>query len=357
MVEQVRRLVEISSPTHDLAAVTTAITEANRIIAESLGSPGEVPEVNGRPILHWGAPRPSILLLCHLDTVWPHGSFAPSWSVEGDRMRGPGVFDMKTGFVQGLNALSILLPAFGNALKEKVALIATSDEETGSETSRRYIEEAAQLAKAAFVLEPSVDGKLKTSRSGTSMYHLAVTGKAVHAGLEPENGINATVEISYVVPLIATLSRPEIGTTVTPTVLHSGTTLNTVPGLATLDVDVRAKSAVEQERVDSEIRKIKGARGDFRWSGGINRPPLEESASASLYELAQTAAARIGLPPIGRASVGGASDGNFTAALGIPTLDGIGAVGGGAHALDEWASIDGMESRSRLLAEVIRPLL
>jgi len=357
MVEQVRRLVEMSSPTYDLEAVTAAIAEANRIVEECLGTSGDVHEVNGRPILHWGARRPSILLLCHLDTVWPHGSFAPSWSVEGDRMRGPGVFDMKAGFVQGLNALSILLPTFGDALKDKVALIATSDEETGSETSRRYIEEAAQSAIAAFVLEASVDGKLKTARSGTSMYRLEVIGKAVHAGLEPENGINATVEISYVVPLIATLSRPEIGTTVTPTVLNSGTTLNTVPGLATLDVDVRAKSAVEQERVDSEIRKIKGARGDFRWSGGINRPPLEESASASLYELAQASATRIGLPPIGRASVGGASDGNFTAALGIPTLDGIGAVGDGAHAPGEWASVNGMEDRSRLLAEMIRTLL
>ena len=189
------------------------------------------------------------------------------------------------------------------------------------------------------------------------MYQLTVVGRAAHAGLEPENGINATIEIAKVIPLISALSRPEIGTTVTPTVLISGTTTNTVPGLAVLDVDVRAKSAIEQVRVDSEIREIKGELGDFKWSGEINRPPLEEKASRSLYELAEISATKLGLPPIGQASVGGASDGNFVAAKGIATIDGIGAVGGGAHARDEWASIKGMVERSELLAEMIRALL
>lgn len=356
MIDDVRKLVEISSPTADIEAVRGAIEEANRQLEKRLGRAGVIRIVEGRPLLHWGAAHPSILLLCHLDTVWPHDSFTPSWQIDGDRMRGPGVFDMKTGFVQAVHAVASLQSEFGQELNQ-VALLATSDEETGSAASRKYLEEVAASAKASFILEASVDGKLKTSRSGTSMYRLEVVGKAVHAGLEPEKGINATIEVSYVIPLIAGLSRPEIGTTVTPTVLTSGTTLNTVPGQALLDVDVRAKSAVEQERVDLEIRRIKGARGEFKWSGGINRPPLEATASATLYDLAEACAFRLGLPPLGHASVGGASDGNFTAAKGIPTIDGIGAVGEGAHAQNEWASIRGMVERTNLLAEMMRSLL
>ncbi len=356
MIEDVRKLVEISSPTDDLESVTRVIEEANRQLLERLGRAGKINLVEGRPLLHWGAIHPSILLLCHLDTVWAHGSFSPAWEVEGDRMRGPGVFDMKAGFVQGVHAIALLLPEVGEKISE-IALLATSDEETGSAASQVYLEELARSAKAVFVLESSIDGKLKTSRSGSSMYRLEVVGKAAHAGLEPEKGINATIEVSYVIPVIAALSRPAIGTTVTPTVLNSGSTSNTVPGLAVLDVDVRAKDSAEQDRVDSEIRKIRGARGDFQWSGGINRPPLETKASSALYELAEVSAAKLGLPPIGQASVGGASDGNFTAAKGIPTIDGIGAVGEGAHAPNEWASISGMQERSRLLAEMIRSLL
>lgn len=356
MIDDVRKLVEISSPTYDLEAVSRSIDEAERQVEIRLGGEGVVVIVEGRPILHWGSAHPSILLLCHLDTVWPHGSFTPDWEIDGDRMRGPGVFDMKAGFVQGVHAIASLRAEFGDKLNQ-VALLATSDEETGSSASQRYLEDVASSAKAVFVLESSIDGKLKTSRSGTSMYRLEVIGKAVHAGLEPEKGINATIEISYVIPLIAALSNPEIGTTVMPTVLTSGTTLNTVPGLALLDVDVRAKSANEQERVDLEIRKIKGLRGAFNWSGGINRPPFETDASAALYELAEMSAAKLGLPAIGQASVGGASDGNFTAAKGIPTIDGIGAVGEGAHAPNEWASIKGMVERSELLAEMMRALL
>lgn len=356
MVEDVRKLVEISSPTYDVPAVALAIDEANRQLGVRLGSVGIVKTVKDRPILHWGSAHPSILLLCHLDTVWPHGSFTPAWEIDGDRMHGPGVFDMKAGFVQGVHAIASLRAEFGEKLNQ-VAILATSDEETGSAASRGYLEEVAASAKAVFILESSIGGKLKTARSGTSMYRLEVVGKSVHAGLEPEKGINTTIEISYVIPLIAALSHPEIGTTVTPTVLSSGTTLNTVPGLAVLDVDVRAKTAEEQERVDRQIRNIKGVRGEFNWSGGINRPPLEAKASRDLYALAEISATKLGLPPIGQAAVGGASDGNFTAAMGIPTIDGIGAVGEGAHAPNEWASINGMVERSSLLAEMVRALL
>ncbi|HUW77609.1 MAG TPA: M20/M25/M40 family metallo-hydrolase [Candidatus Nanopelagicaceae bacterium] len=356
MIDDVRQLVKISSPTSELESVAKAISAANRQLLDRVGSEGEIKVINGRPLLHWGSAQPAVLLLCHLDTVWPHGSFTPDWEIAGDRMRGPGVFDMKAGFVQGIHAIASLLPELNEKL-DQVALIATSDEETGSASSQKYLEETAASARAVFVLEASLAGKLKTARSGTSMYRLEVLGVAVHAGLEPEKGINATLEISYVIPLIAALSKPDIGTTVTPTVLQSGTTLNTVPGHAVLDVDVRAKSAAEQIRVDSQIRTIAGLRGEFRWSGGINRPPFESTASASLYELAEKVASELGLPPVGQANVGGASDGNFTAALGIPTIDGMGAVGEGAHAPGEWASIKGMVERSELLAEMIRALL
>ena len=176
MVEDVRRLVEISSPTYDLEAVSRVIAEANRQIKERLSVAGVVKIVEGRPLLHWGSTNPSILLLCHLDTVWPHGSFTPDWEIDGDRMRGPGVFDMKAGFVQGMHAIASLRSEFEEEL-DQVALLATSDEETGSASSRHYLEEVAAGAKAVFVLESSIDGKLKTSRSGTSMYRLEVIGK------------------------------------------------------------------------------------------------------------------------------------------------------------------------------------
>jgi glutamate carboxypeptidase len=255
------------------------------------------------------------------------------------------------GFLQALFALK--------GISGSVALIATTDEETGSHASRNLIKELSQDAKAVLVLEASLDGKVKTGRKGTSMYKVKVHGRAAHAGLEPENGINSTVEISHLILQLASLEDSEYGTTVVPTMLNAGTTTNSVPDLAVLDIDARSYSTAELLRVDAAIRALQPQNESARIEivGGLNRPPLEPTATKALYERAEKVATAIGIPPLGHASVGGASDGNFAAAAGAQVLDGLGAVGGGAHALTEWASVSAMHQRTDFLHAFIEDLL
>jgi len=308
--------------------------------------------VEGRRHLVWRYGGPTqVLLVGHCDTVWPSGTLERwPFSVDGDRATGPGIFDMKAGLVQMFHALAALADRTG------VTVLVTTDEELGSPTSRELIESEARGARAALVLEASAPGgAIKTVRKGTSMYRLAVHGKASHAGLEPEAGINATVEVAHQVLAIAALGDPDAGTTVTPTVLRGGRTVNTVPDSAEISVDVRATGRAEQERVDAALRALPavlpGAR--LEWDGGINRPPLDAGSSSDLFALAGSLAVAMGLPELRSAAVGGASDGNFTAGVGTPTLDGLGAVGDHAHAEGEWASISAMPDRAALLAALI----
>jgi glutamate carboxypeptidase len=238
-------------------------------------------------------------------------------------------------------------------------LVATTDEETGSHASRNLIKELSESAKAVLVLEASLNGKVKTGRKGTSMYQVKVHGLAAHAGLEPENGINSTLEISHLVLQLAALENTEHGTTVVPTMLSAGTTTNSVPDLAVLDIDARSYSTNELHRIDAAIRALKPQNPAARIEivGGFNRPPLEPTATKALYERAEKVAATIGIPELGHASVGGASDGNFAAAAGAQVLDGLGAIGGGAHALTEWASVSAMHQRTDFLHAFIKDLL
>lgn len=354
MLEQVRRLVTIESPTEDLDACRAVVAEAAAIVTEVTGIAPTMRDEQGRPVLIWGSESPRILLLTHLDTVWPIGSFDPLWSVEGDVARGPGIFDMKAGFVQAVQALA------GRSPEDGVTLLATTDEETGSATSEALIRKMATGAQAVLVMEASADGgALKVARKGTSMWRVHVHGRAAHAGLEPEKGINATLELTHIAQAVAALSRPEIGTSVVPTVIAAGTTLNTVPAEGYLDIDSRAFSRAEQERVDQAIKAltptIQGA--SLTVTGGINRPPMEETMARDLYARAVKVAAEIGLGEIGSAAVGGASDGNFTAALGTPTLDGLGAVGRGAHAADEHILVSELPKRAALLHALVSSLL
>ena len=207
------------------------------------------------------------------------------------------------------------------------------------------------------VFEPSLDGALKTSRKGTSWYRAELTGRAAHAGLDPERGINALLAAARL--SIATLdwADPAAGTTVTPTVLTAGTTANTVPAQANLTIDVRAWTAAEQQRVDASVRGWRPLGGSIILDGGIDRPAMEASSSERLFELAGECAGELGLPTLGEASVGGASDGNLTAAAGVRTLDGLGAVGDGAHADHEWASVATLAPRTALAAALIRRIL
>ena len=348
----IQRLVECESPTEDLAACNQVVDLAVDIANTLLKIPATKLDENGRPVFWWGTKNPKILLLCHLDTVWPKGSFQPTWKIEADTATGPGVFDMKAGFVQALYAISQI-----NGAQENVALVATTDEETGSATSKALIERLAKTVQAVLVFEASLDGKVKTGRKGTAMYQVSVTGKAAHAGLEPEKGINATTELAKLVMQISALENPEFGTTAVPTVMQSGTTTNTVPALAKLDIDVRSFTMVELNRIDKSIKGLSSQVAKVEITGGINRPPLEITSTKELYEKLEKVAKDLGLAPIGHASVGGASDGNLAAAAGAKVLDGLGAVGKGAHAPGESIKISTVEERIKLTAAFINELL
>ena len=354
LVDDVRELVECESPSTDLEAVARSADVVARLGARRLGVEPERIVLDGRTHLRWrlGAGPSRVLVLGHHDTVWPIGSLASHpCTVEDGVLRGPGCFDMLAGVVMAFHAL---------AGTDGVTLLVTGDEELGSPSSRGLIEEEARAAEAVLVLEASADGgALKTERKGVSLYDVRVVGRAAHAGLEPEAGINATIELAHQAIAVAALGRPDLGTTVTPTASRAGTTTNTVPAEGSFSVDVRVRTLEEQDRVDTAMRALQavlpGAALEVR--GGPNRPPLEASASAELFERAAAIAVRLGLPALTSAAVGGASDGNFTAGVGTPTLDGLGAVGGGAHADDEHVLVDELPGRTALLAALVADLL
>lgn len=348
MVADAVTLLSVESPSSDVEATARCARAAEEIGTRLLGrSPQRLTE-GGRPALLWPAQgEPALLLLCHLDTVWPHGTL-DRWPItrDGGRLSGPGAFDMKTGAVQGLYAMAGLSGA---------AMLLTTDEEIGSPTSRGLIERVAAEHRAVLVLEAAAGGALKVGRKGVSIYRVEVTGRAAHAGLEPERGVNAFLELTHQGQRIAALGDPAAGTSVTPTVAHAGTTTNTVPARATLDVDVRATTVAEQRRVHEQMRALAPALDGaaVRADGGPNRPPMEPEQAAELFGVAVEVAADLGLPQPRGVSVGGASDGNFTAGIGVPTLDGLGAVGDHAHAEGEYAEIAAMPERAALVAGII----
>ncbi len=304
-------------------------------------------ESAGGPHIHWsdgGTPR--VLVLGHHDTVFPLGTLARRpFLVEDGRATGPRVFDMLGGLVQAIHGLAALEDRSG------VEILVTADEEVGSPFSRALIEERALACGAVLVAEGAADGgAVKTGRKGCGTFEVSVAGRASHAGLEPDAGVNALVEAAHQVLDIAALARPEIGTTVTPTVASAGTLDNVVPARATVVVDVRVESAAEKERVESAFAALTPHLDEavITVEGSVGRPPMPESAAAGLF-----AVARQLLPGLEGRAVGGGSDGNFTAALGVPTLDGLGAVGGGAHADHEYLLVGSMAERARLLAGLV----
>jgi glutamate carboxypeptidase len=355
VIDELEALVSVESPTSDAASTEQGCRLVDDLFEQHLGSRAEWVVEQGRGHLLWSGGGPTtVLLVGHVDTVWPLGTTA-RWPfvVQDGRATGPGAFDMKAGLVQGIHALKELDDLSG------VAFVVTTDEEVGSPTSRGLIERAAVGARAALVLEPSAGAALKSARKGVSNYSLLVHGRAAHAGLEPERGINAAVELAHQVLALLESADVGAGTTVTPTVVAAGTTTNTVPALARVEVDVRAAEPEEQDRVDAALRalvpRLPGARLELL--GGINRPPLPHSSSVDLVLRARRLAAELGLPPLADVAVGGGSDGNFTAGMGVPTLDGLGAVGDGAHAEGEHVMVEAMPQRSALVRELVRELL
>lgn len=352
LLADLRELVECESPSADLAAVARSADVVARVGAARLGVEPERIVLDGRTHLRWrlGGGPTRVLLLGHHDTVWPLGTLATTpYSVRDGVLRGPGCFDMKAGVVMAFHAAAALADPTG------VTILVTGDEELGSPSSRGLIEDEARGARAALVLEASADGgALKTERKGVSLYEVVVHGRAAHAGLEPELGVNATLELAHQALAVSGLGDPALGTTVTPTSARAGTTTNTVPASGSFAVDVRVRTVAEQDRVDAAMRALRpvlpGAAVEV--VGGPNRPPLETSASLALFERARALA-----PYLTHSSVGGASDGNFTAGVGTPTLDGLGAVGGGAHAADEHLVVDELPRRTTLLTALVEDLL
>lgn len=356
MTEQLAALVSAETPSSDLAACAAGADLAGQIAAEVLGDPGQPVIIDGRPHRHWSWPapagQPAVALIGHVDTVWPAGTLR-RWPFAVDRAAGtatgPGCFDMKAGLVQLLHAVAALDDPAG------IEILVTTDEEIGSPTSRALIEQIAGRAAAALVPEASADGAVKIGRKGTGWYRLEVAGRAAHAGLEPEKGANALTALAELIGRVSAVARPGLGTTVTPTLASAGSAANTVPATASAQLDVRVAVAAEADRVLAELTSLTSAvpGTTLTVSGGPNRPPLPTSASAALFTLAQRAAIGLGLGPLRGVEVGGGSDGNFTAAVGCPTLDGLGAVGDGAHAEGEYVRLDAMPERAALLAAII----
>jgi glutamate carboxypeptidase len=355
MLADLAELVDTESPSRDIPAMRRSAEVLARIMTDRLGAAPDLVDGPAGPHVHWrGGGDPRVLIVGHHDTVFPPGTVATRrFAVADGRATGPGVFDMKAGIVQAVHGLAALDDI------SHVEFLVTSDEEVGSGTSRVLIEDRARACGLVLVLEPSADGgALKTGRKGTGTFVVQIAGRAAHAGLEPDKGVNALVEAAVQIRAIAEFGRPESGTTVTPTLAVAGTAENVVPASATVTVDARVESAEEKARVEAAMRNLTpvlpGA--TIEVEGGLNRPPMPVSASAELFPVAQQVAQALGLGDLDGVAVGGGSDGNFTAAIGVATLDGLGAVGGGAHADHEYVDVDAMPDRAALIAGLVAAL-
>jgi glutamate carboxypeptidase len=353
MVDLLRRLVEIESPSDDRSCLDAFANELQSLFQQLTEHPG----ARGRNLqLDVPGPpgEPHAVALCHYDTVWPLGTLEkiPFSVDEHGVARGPGCFDMKAGIV----VLYFALHAVRDRLRRPLKVLFTCDEEVGSPTSRALIEETARGAAVAYVLEsPLPGGTLKTARKGTGDYRVRIEGRAAHAGVEPHKGISATQELAQQILQLHALNDYSVGTTVNVGVVHGGTRPNVVAAAAEAHVDVRVSTLAEAERLDRAIRGLQptlaGARLEI--SGGLNRPPMERSAAmADLFARARDIAASMGVH-LEEGSTGGGSDGNFTAAIGIPTMDGLGAEGEGAHAAHEHVLTDSLPRRAALLAGLL----
>lgn len=356
MLADIERVINIETPSSDKEAVKRGAEDFAALMRERLGVEPDLIDIDGvtHVRLRFGDGDRKVILVNHQDTVWPHGTLDRlPFSNKDGVLRGPGVFDMITGAIMSVHATA-LLQDNGTDL-DGLTILVTGDEEVGSTTSADFIVNEAKGASAAFVLEASQHGALKVERKGSSIYTVNVRGKAAHAGLEPEKGINAGLELAHQMQVIAGFADAAAGTTVTPTVFSGGITTNTVPAHAKVNVDVRAKTAEEQERVDALMRgltpSMEGARIELE--GGINRPPMERNMAQGLFDRAVELAQKLGIETPTAVAVGGGSDGNFTAGAGVPTLDGLGAVGDGAHAEHEHALVDQIAPRTALLATLI----
>lgn len=360
LIHRVRELVEIESPSDDKPSVDRCV-EAAAEMAAALGgrtrrhrqrAAGDVLEARFGP-----SGRGAVMLLGHLDTVWPLGTLRTMpFRVNGGRIHGPGTLDMKVGVAMALTAIEALVET--KALQRPVILLLTGDEEVGSAASRPIIEKLARDCAAVFVLEPAqgLAGAHKTARKGVGGYRVRVTGVAAHAGVDFERGHSAIHELAWQLEKVRGFTELDRGLTVNAGVIRGGTRTNVIAAEAEAEVDVRIARMKDAARIEKKFRSLRVRdRGCvLQVEGGINRPPMERSrATAALFRRAATLAGQLGFS-LTEASTGGGSDGNFTAALGVPTLDGMGAVGEGAHASHESVLVKELVPRTALLAEMIR---
>jgi glutamate carboxypeptidase len=362
IVALIREMVECESPSGDAASVNRFV----ELLSDRIGGLARLRTLpGGRFGKHLRAEfalpgkrkEGRILALGHSDTVWPLDTLRtmPFRQSRG-RLWGPGVFDMKAGlalFVFAMQAFRDL----GLEVRRRVLLQVNSDEEVGSESSRALTEEAARGSVAVLVLEPAagLDGKLKTARKGVGSYRIVVRGRAAHAGLDFESGASAILEMARQLQRVAGFTRLNRGITVCPGLIQGGTRVNVVPAECRAEIDVRIRRAADARFLDRQFTSLKpiDRRCVVEVSGGVNRPPLERSAGVRrLFRLARKLSAELGVE-LGECAVGGGSDGNFTAALGVPTLDGLGAVGEGAHAANESILVGRLADRAALLAKLV----
>lgn len=363
ILTMIRTLVETESPSYDEngshAVVSLLADEAQKI--ESVKSIERI-LVEGygeHLIIHaFGEDKTNdaVMLLGHTDTVHPRGTLeARPYRMEKNRVYGPGIFDMKANCVLVLEVLRALTDLNLKPEREIIILL-SCDEEVGSQTGRALVEKEAGRARACLVLEPSAPGgRVKTGRKGTGMFTMKTHGIPAHAGLDPEKGASAVLELAQQVKRLHEMTNFEIGTTVSVGVFHGGTTSNVVPENAYAEIDVRFKTMDEAARIEKEILSSKpfDERVKIEITGGINRPPLERDEKVvALYEKAKAVASSFGYE-LGETQVGGASDGNFVAALGVPVLDGLGVSGDGAHAVHEHIIADDIAPRAALIAGLI----
>ena len=363
MIDDLAAYVGRETQSTDRALLDAGLSWLDEWLRARLGEPAAVRVTGGGPYgdVHVydypGSGTAPVLLLCHYDTVWPAGTL-DEWpfTVEGDHATGPGVFDMKAGLVQAVWAVRALEAA--GLPRPPVRLVLNGDEEIGSPASRPVIEAEAAGTRAALVFEAAADGAIKTARKGVGIYRVGATGVEAHAGLDPGKGASAVDEIARVVLALHGLTDPAAGTTVNVGVISGGSRGNVVAGSASGEVDVRVSSAAEARRIEAALAALTATdpRATVTVEGGWNRPVMERTPGiASLFALAQGVAADMGLA-LRECAVGGASDGNFVAAMGLPVLDGFGATGDGAHARHEHVSVDGMLERTALAAGVLHAL-
>ena len=360
VVASIREIVDIESPSYDAVRSRTVvdwIEKAFRDTGSNLQIERVPAEGYGDHIIVRAFPGENkpVLLIGHSDTVHPFGAKERNPTrFENDKLFGCGIFDMKANIVLMIEAIRFFEET-GTRPARPITVVISCDEEVGSATGRLLIEQEAEHADHCFVFEPSSNGSVKTARKGTGMYTLRAHGIPAHAGLEPEKGASAILEIARQIGHLQTFNAPDLGTTVNVCTAAGGTTTNVIPEFAECTVDVRFSSLNEAERVYEEIYALKpfDERVTLEILGNVNRPPLERTpAVISLYEKARNAATSFGYD-LGETQVGGASDGNFVAALGVPVLDGLGIKGDGAHTLQEHILVSDIAKRATLIVALL----